>query len=141
MESPSISTKLLTKIWTANNLMAKRVDSKLGLHGISLTEFLVMLHLYNQKERQARRSDLAEKIGLSASGVTRMLAPMEKIGLVQKEKNPRDARVSLVKLTRTGENILSESMVSVNEIADTIFSEFKPKTIETLFNEFSRLSN
>lgn len=140
MESPSMSSKLLAKLWTVNNLMAKRVDNKLGLHGISLTEFLVMLHLHGQKGKQARRSDLAENIGLSASGVTRMLAPMEKIGLVQKEKNLRDARVSLVKLTRAGERVLAESMVSVNEIADTIFSGFKPKTIENLFNEISRLS-
>ncbi|MDZ7871614.1 MAG: MarR family transcriptional regulator [Rheinheimera sp.] len=49
-----------------------------------------------------RRSDLVELVGLSPSGITRLLLPLEKIGRVEKERNPRDARVSLV--------ILSEAM-------------------------------
>ncbi len=114
--------QLLTSFWTANNFISKKVDNKLSLHGINFTEFLVMLYLNNQDEKQARRSDLAESIGLTASGITRMLAPMEKIGLIQKEKNNRDARVSLVKITEAGERVLGDAMISMNEIAENIFS-------------------
>ena len=48
-----------------------------------------------------KRIDLAEQVGLSASGVTRMLLPMEKIGLISKEEGARDARVSLVQALAT----------------------------------------
>ena len=98
MEELSIDAKLLGSLWALNNIMSKRVDNKLGLHGINYTEFQVLYYLHKQKDLQARRADLAQSIGLTASGITRMLAPMEKIGLVQKEQNIRDARVSLVKI-------------------------------------------
>ena len=139
MEILSASGQLLANLWTANNFISKKVDQKLGLHGINFTEFIVMFYLYSQKEKQARRADLAENIGLTASGITRMLAPMEKIGLVQKEKNVRDARVSLVKITEAGERVLSESMISINEVADTLFSNFCSENKEILFNEISKL--
>jgi DNA-binding MarR family transcriptional regulator len=138
MELPSINAAILSKFWIINNLLSKRVDNKLSIHGISYTEFLVLSYLHTQQEKQARRADLASHIGLSASGITRMLSPMEKIGLVQKEKNARDARVSLVKLTPAGERILSDAIISVNEVADSIFSTLalddKQKIAEELAN-------
>lgn len=141
MESLSMNGQLLTSFWTANNYISKKVDNKLGLHGINFTEFLVMLCLHNQKEKQARRADLAENIGLTASGITRMLAPMERIGLIQKEKNNRDARVSLVKITEAGERVLGDSIISINEIAANIFSNFRAKDKEKLFDEISNISS
>lgn len=67
-----------------------------------------------------RRIELAESIGLSASGITRLLLPMEKTGLVTKEVNPRDARVSLVKLTKTGKQMFNDSEKSLNQSAETL---------------------
>ena len=67
-----------------------------------------------------RRIELAESIGLSASGITRLLLPMEKIGLVTKEVNPRDARVSLVKLTKTGKQMFNDSEKRLNQCAETL---------------------
>ena len=67
-----------------------------------------------------RRIELAESIGLSASGITRLLLPMEKTGLVTKEVNPRDARVSLVKLTKTGKQMFNDSEKSLNQCAETL---------------------
>jgi DNA-binding MarR family transcriptional regulator len=140
METQSINAAILSKFWIVNNLLSKKVDNKLSLHGISYSEFLVMSYLSRQKDKQARRSDLANHIGLSASGITRMLSPMEKIGLVQKEKNARDARVSLVKLTTAGERILSDSVISVNEVADRIFSTLATKDKQTIAEELSKMT-
>lgn len=139
MDSLSTNGKLLTAFWTANNFISKKLDNKLSLHGINFTEFLVMLHLHAQVKKQARRADLAERIGLTASGITRMLAPMEKIGLIQKEKNNRDARVSLVKITKAGERVLSDSMISINEISENIFSNIQSKDKEKLFDGISSI--
>ena len=65
-----------------------------------------------------RRIELAESVGLTASGVTRLLLPMEKIRLIEKERNPRDARVSLVKLSATGQQILSEAQLTFEHVAE-----------------------
>lgn len=81
------------------------------------------MHYLNEASKKTmRRIELAESIGLSASGVTRLLLPMEKIGLVSKEANPRDARVSLVKLTKTGVKIYKESEASFNQTTQSLIA-------------------
>lgn len=48
-----------------------------------------MYHLQQAQDNKLSRIALAEKVALTASGVTRVLAPMEKIHLVTKQSNPR----------------------------------------------------
>jgi len=120
-----------------NTLLTKRIDSPLSYHGISFTEFMVMHHLNNAANQCMRRIDLAEKIGLTASGVTRLLLPMEKIGLIQKEKNPRDARVSLVKLCDAGNVILADASNTFEQSTQKLFESLEPSEID----ELSRISN
>jgi DNA-binding MarR family transcriptional regulator len=79
-----------------------------------------------------RRIDLAESVGLSASGVTRLVNPMEKNHLVQKKSNPRDARVSLVELSETGANLFKDAWSSFQLIADSILKPLNDKQTETL---------
>ena len=85
--------KLVIELSALHSSVLKRIESQLSIHGISFTEFLVMHRLSAAPSKTLRRIDLAESVGLSASGVTRVLKPMEKIHLVEKESNPRDARV------------------------------------------------
>jgi len=120
-----------------NTQLSKRVDSPLSFHGISFTEFMVMYHLSNAVNQCMRRIDLAEKVGLTASGVTRLLLPMEKIGLVQKEKNPRDARVSLVKLCEAGAGILADASNTFKQSTQALFDVLESSEIE----ELSRITN
>ncbi len=117
--------------------LLKRVDQRLSLHGISFSEFLVLYHLGQSPQTTMRRIDLAESVGLTASGVTRLLNPMEKNRLVQKESNPRDARVSLVKLSKTGKTLLKDAMVTFEEVADSILKPLNDKQA----NKFLKLMN
>ncbi|MGA9573422.1 MAG: MarR family transcriptional regulator [Lysobacterales bacterium] len=110
----------------------KRVDSGLSIHGISFTEYLVMCQLSRAPANTMRRIDLAESIGLSASGITRLLIPMEKIGLVKKEENPRDARVSLVRLSNAGAQMFKDASVSFGHSADLIMQAIDDKQLEQL---------
>lgn len=68
-----------------------------------------------------RRNELAERVGLSPSGITRLLNPLEKIGLVEKESNPRDARVSLVTLSGSGRQVFEEAKTSFSEASRVFF--------------------
>lgn len=79
-----------------------------------------------------RRSDLAEKVGLSPSGVTRLLNPMEKIGLIVKQDNPRDARVSLVALSDTGRKITEEAKISFEYSSVALFESLDKDQLSTL---------
>lgn len=111
---------LIISLASIHTRILKEIDMNLSLHGISFTEFLVMYYLHNSPHKTMRRINLAESIGLTASGVTRLLNPMEKIKLIRKESNPRDARVSLVKLSETGEQVLKDAMISFEHSSDSI---------------------
>ena len=113
-------------------IIARKFDNRLSSHGISLNDFMILYHLGGAPDEKLRRVDLAEKIGLTASGVTRILAPMEKIGLIRREVNSRDARVSYVKLAPGGKRILAEGIVTSEAIAEQIASSLKTKKLEDL---------
>lgn len=134
MASNSASMQLIMSLSVLQTQMLKKVDQQLSLHGISFTEFTVMHHLNNAPNYSMRRIDLAESVGLSASGVTRLLLPMEKINLVEKEVNPRDARVSLVKLSDTGIALFQDALQSFEIGAANATRGLEPRQIEQLQN-------
>jgi|FLOH01.1.fsa_nt_gi DNA-binding MarR family transcriptional regulator len=122
MGALSLHTKICMNYAVVHTILSKKLDGCLSAHGISFSEFMILFQLSQTEGKMMRRIDLAEQIGLSASGVTRIVSPMEKIGLVRKEANKRDARVSLVKLSAAGQRIFDESSVSVNVAAEHVLA-------------------
>ncbi len=111
----------------------RRLDAR--LNGIGFNEFIILHHLSLADDHKLRRIDLAEKVGLTASGITRLLLPMEKIGLISKEANEHDARVSYVVLAPGGQTKLSEGLERMEIFCEDLIPEAKIKKIE----EFSDL--
>lgn len=112
-----------------------RKFNSLSTHGLGFNDFVILYMLNNAAEQRIRRIDLAEKIGLTASGVTRLLSPLEKIGLVARETNERDARVSYVVITDSGKKIFEEAKGTAELIAKEILAFKKNKSLRP-FSEF-----
>ncbi|MEU0009173.1 MarR family transcriptional regulator [Streptomyces sp. NPDC006314] len=107
----------------AQAALVRRFDARLsGLHGVSLADFTLLLRLGQAPGGRMRRVDLAEALGLTASGVTRGLAPLERIGLVTRVPDARDARVAYASLTGTGRQRLQEMLATAEETATEIFA-------------------
>lgn len=119
--------------------LTKRVENQLSFHGISFTEYMILRFLNEAPKKTMRRIELAESVGISASGVTRLLAPMEKRKLVEKEANARDARVSLVKLTKPGERVYKEAVESFEHSADFLTERLSGNQLSTLIELTNRL--
>lgn len=100
--------EFLLQLAKVNAVFTRKLDARLG--GIGFTEFILMHHISQAKSGRMRRTDLAEKLGLTASGITRLLLPMEKIGLIKREADKNDARVSYVTLGAGGKQKLTEGM-------------------------------
>ena len=131
---------LISTLSLLQNKLNKRIDNKLSIHGISFTEFMTMYNLSVAPDMTMRRIELAESIGLTASGVTRLLLPMQKIKLVKKQRNPRDARVSLVKLSDSGLEILTDALVSFEEVSSDLMQAFEPKQIKQFLKLAEKLN-
>ena len=71
-------------------------------HGLTLNDYEVLLHLSYADDGMLRRVDLAERVLLTASGITRLLEGLERAGYVCKQTCSSDARVSYAQLTDAG---------------------------------------
>lgn len=130
--SNSIEARLATDIIQLQSKIQKRITCALSVHGIGLSEYLVLNQLHIASNQKMRRSDLAEQVGLSPSGITRLLNPMGKIGLVEKEENPRDARVSLVTLSAAGKQVYEDAQVAFEHTSVALFEALDAKRLNTL---------
>ncbi|SFL34722.1 MarR family winged helix-turn-helix transcriptional regulator [Shimia haliotis] len=107
-----------------------------AVHGISVNEFLLLLHLERATLNRLSRVDLAKRMHVSASTITRMAAPMEKIGLVGREVDDRDARLVFVVATDTGREKLTQSLATFSKRAGYLFGDlWEDDEVE----QFSRL--
>ena len=132
MPQTSISSTFIIQNALLASKLSRKVDNQLSVHGISFTEYMIMHHLDGSPLKTMRRIELAEHVGISASGVTRLIAPMEKIKIVEKEINPRDARQSLVKLSKTGQRLYAEASVSFEHCANSLLENLSENQQEKL---------
>ncbi|WP_321347465.1 MarR family transcriptional regulator [Halopseudomonas oceani] len=133
-------SRLVSSVIGLNSNIQKRVGRALSVHGIGVTEYLVLNQLYVAPTQTMRRSDLAEEVGLSPSGITRLINPMEKIGLVKKEESPRDARVSLVRLSAAGKQVYEDAQVSFEQASVALFEPLDDKQIDAFIELLSTVS-
>jgi DNA-binding MarR family transcriptional regulator len=71
-------------------------------HGLTLSDYEVLLRLARAPERRMRRVDLAEQVLLTASGITRLLDGLEQSGFVERAACSADRRVVYAVLTEDG---------------------------------------
>ncbi len=118
MHPLSPSVLFFLSLATVESAVTRRFDS--GLGGLGFSDFQILYRLSQAKGEKLRRIDLADQVGLTASGITRLLAPMEKIGLVTRAANARDARVSEVVLAPGGKRKLQESLEDAERLAESL---------------------
>jgi DNA-binding MarR family transcriptional regulator len=81
-------------------------------HGLTINDYEALLHLSRAEGGRMRRVDLADRLLLTASGVTRLLDGLEQAGLVERASCASDRRVTYAVLTQTGRAKLRESSKS-----------------------------
>jgi DNA-binding MarR family transcriptional regulator len=106
----------------ARTQLARDVDHPLSAHGISLADLAILRELRRAPAQKLRRSELAQLLGITPSGIARQVAPLERIGLVARESHDRDARLALVVLTDTGTRIVDEALQTAEAAADRALS-------------------
>jgi DNA-binding MarR family transcriptional regulator len=78
-------------------------------HGLGVTDFDVLITLYNAPERRLRMSSLAERVMLSPAGITHLVTRLERDSLVRREGDPSDRRKWYTVLTSRGDEVLKDA--------------------------------
>lgn len=140
MNTPSFSATL--NLLRANARLEERFAGELGsVHGLALREVLLLMQLERAPLHRLSRIDLAKRLHVSPSTVTRMTTPLEKLGCVGREADPRDARLAYVVLTEAGQRLVGEARATLERMAADLFRDRWAKAeIATLADLLGRLT-
>lgn len=109
-------------------------------HGLTINDYEALLHLARAEDRRMRRVDLAERLILTASGVTRLLDGLEEAGYVDRAACASDRRVTYAVLTQAGVAKLREaSKTHVADIREIFETRFNAEELDQLVALLERL--
>src|SRR5436190_10265025 len=93
-----------------HSAITRELEARLmGAHGLTLSDYDVLVQLARAPERKLRNIDLAKTVLLTRSGVTRLVDGLESDGLVARSSCPDDKRGTLVSITDAGMRLLREA--------------------------------
>lgn len=76
---------------------------------IPLHWYDVLIEVYEAPERRLRLSELARKVVLSKSGLTRLVDKLVEAGLLERQSSPEDGRGAYAVLTDTGLEVMRKA--------------------------------
>jgi len=85
-----------------NHYLMAALEADLAPHGLSFGDYEVLVNLSEADRTRLRMCDLADRLGLSPSGLTRRLNGLVKAGYVARQPSRDDGRVTLATLTAAG---------------------------------------
>lgn len=119
-----ITSLAVLRLLRVHAALETRFSAVLGsIHGLALNDLLLLMNLERAPLNRLRRVDLAAALNVSQSTVTRMAMPLEKIGLIERQADPRDARIGYVSLTPTGQRLVAEATASFDRLAAEVFAD------------------
>lgn len=102
-------------------------------HRLPAREFDVLMTLFRAADQRLRMSELAERVLLSPSGLTRMIERLERERWVQRQSDPLDARSYHAVLTDLGTQRLAEARATHDAIIRALFLDrLSPQELQEL---------
>jgi DNA-binding MarR family transcriptional regulator len=98
--------------------LSARLESS---HGLTLSDFDVLVQLFHADGHRLRRVDLARQVLLTASGITRLLDGLERAGWVEKARCESDQRVTYAVLTEAGLQKIADAREAHHQDMDELF--------------------
>lgn len=99
-------------------------------HGLSLHAFGLLDAIASAPGQRRRMSELAARVQLTASGVTRLVARLERGGLVERVNCPEDGRVTYAHLTDAGHAKLHAAAETHSAaVRDLLHDRFAEETV------------
>ena len=84
-------------------------------HGMSVSQYEVLMFLGDAPDRRLRMADIAARVLLSRSGLTRLVDKLEQLGYVTRCADERDGRGLFAELTDAGAARLREARATHRE--------------------------
>jgi len=126
-----------------NRTVSQALDAELRrAHDLAVTEFDVLITLFNAPDQRLGMSALAERVLLSPAGTTHLVTRLERDGKVRREVDPTDRRKWFTVLTAEGDRTLREARRTHNDVLRrTLFratSSTERRTLQRIWKRLAR---
>jgi DNA-binding MarR family transcriptional regulator len=112
------------RLFQASARLEEKFANALGsIHGLSLKDALLLMHVADAEGGRLSRIELAKLLSVSPSTVTRTTTPLEKRGFLGRESHAHDARFAYVVLTKSGRRAVAEAEATFERLAADIFGD------------------
>ncbi|MCH7232471.1 MarR family winged helix-turn-helix transcriptional regulator [Glycomyces sp. L485] len=119
--SPGVSD-VWTRFLTVTHRLEHQIDRRLqGHHGISQTQYEILVRLADADENRLRMSELAERIVTAKSAATYQVKKLADMGLVEPHKCEYDNRATWVILTDDGRERLEAAAPCILSLVRELF--------------------
>jgi DNA-binding MarR family transcriptional regulator len=109
-------------------------------HGLTINDFEALVVLSTAPDQRLKRVDLARRLLLTPSGITRLLEGLESAGLVERATCASDLRVTYAALTEKGRETLNTASCGHVASIRTLFEEhLSEEEIELLTETLGKL--
>jgi DNA-binding MarR family transcriptional regulator len=110
-------------------------------HSLAVTEFDVLITLFNAPDHRLGMTALADRVLLSPAGITHLVTRLERDGKVRREVDPTDRRKWFTVLTADGDLTLRQARRTHNEVLRrTLFRATSPTERRTLQRVWQRFA-
>lgn len=107
---------------------------------IPLNWYDVLIELYEAPERRLRMSEVAERVLLTRSGLTRLVDRLENAGYLTREPDPDDRRGSYASITDAGIEAMRSAWKVYSQGINQLFAvHIKPNEVELLIDILTRM--
>lgn len=138
--SPAEMAAWRTYIETYADLNAA-IERDLAPHDLTLGDYQVLVYLSEADGHSMRMCDLADRLQLSPSGLTRRLDGLVKAGLVTRVPSTEDRRVMMAQLTEAGFASLREAAPDhVDSVRRHIFDHLDDQQVAAMASIFTAIS-
>lgn len=129
-------TRLVRAYASTNRLLSAQLQAE---HGLTLNAYEALLVLSLEEGQRMKRVDLARRLLLTPSGVTRMLDGLEDAGLVERASCESDRRIAYAQLTDAGRDKLSTAagshVASIHELFEGHLSEAEIRKLSEVLDK------
>ena len=141
LRTQPLAAQAFVSLVRAHAAATRQLSAQLSAdHGLTISDFEVLLRLGRAPERRMRRVDLAGELLLTASGITRLLDGLERAGFVERGSCAEDRRVVYAVLTDAGlEKLRAAASTHFEQIDDLFGARFEEQELDELAALLSRL--
>ena len=122
--------KAVIGIMRASNLLIDDLKKTLKNYPINVTEFSVMEFLYSKGEKSIQ--EIRDRILLASGSATYVVDNLERKEYVRRIVNQNDRRVTYIKLTETGKDLINDIFPTHKKNTKKIFNDLTNGELITL---------